>query len=73
MMRHTAGFGAAPKFPMGHSLLFLLTYGEKKADPAALAMAEKTLEQLYRGGIYDHIGGGFCAVFHRPGLSHPPL
>ncbi|WP_418745173.1 thioredoxin domain-containing protein [Evtepia gabavorous] len=54
------GFGAAPKFPMGHSLLFLLTYGEKKADPAALAMAEKTLEQLYRGGIYDHIGGGFC-------------
>lgn len=22
-------------------------------------MAEKTLEQLYRGGIFDHIGGGF--------------
>ena len=65
------GFGAAPKFPMGPSLLFLLTYGEKKADPAALAMAEKTLEQLYRGGIYDHIGGGFCRystdrAFHIP-------
>jgi len=23
-------------------------------------MAEKTLQQLYRGGIFDHIGGGFC-------------
>lgn len=22
-------------------------------------MAEKTLLQLYRGGIFDHIGGGF--------------
>ena len=36
-----------------------------------MAMAEKTLEQLYRGGIYDHIGGGFCRystdrAFHIP-------
>ncbi len=23
-------------------------------------MAEHTLTQMYRGGIYDHIGGGFC-------------
>lgn len=53
------GFGQAPKFPMGHSLLFLLTYGEKTGNQSALSMAEQTLEQLYRGGIYDHIGGGF--------------
>ena len=23
-------------------------------------MVEKTLESMYRGGIYDHIGSGFC-------------
>lgn len=57
--RECGGFGQAPKFPMGHSLLFLLTYGEKTGSQSALSMAEKTLEQLYRGGIYDHIGGGF--------------
>ena len=25
-----------------------------------MQMAEKTLVQMYRGGIFDHIGGGFC-------------
>ena len=53
------GFGSAPKFPMGHSLLALLTIGEKTGSKPATAMALKTLEQLYRGGIFDHIGGGF--------------
>ncbi|MBR5534288.1 MAG: thioredoxin domain-containing protein [Ruminiclostridium sp.] len=53
------GFGSAPKFPMGHSLLALLTIGEKTGSRPATAMALKTLEQLYRGGIFDHIGGGF--------------
>ena len=53
------GFGSAPKFPMGHSLLALLTLGEKTGNKPATAMALKTLEQLYRGGIFDHIGGGF--------------
>ena len=23
-------------------------------------MAETTLLQMYRGGMFDHIGGGFC-------------
>ena len=53
------GFGSAPKFPMGHSLLALLTIGKKTGSKPATAMALKTLEQLYRGGIFDHIGGGF--------------
>lgn len=55
------GFGTAPKFPSPHSLLFLLRYGKK--EPEALKttvdMVETTLDQMYRGGIYDHIGGGF--------------
>ena len=45
------GFGGAPKFPSPHNLMFLLY-----TDPP---MAEKTLLMMYRGGIFDHIGGGF--------------
>lgn len=53
------GFGEAPKFPTPHNLLFLLTYFEKTGQKKALQMAETTLEQMYRGGLFDHIGYGF--------------
>ena len=42
-----------------HNLLFLMQQYEKNGDEIALAMAEKTLTQMYRGGIFDHIGYGF--------------
>lgn len=54
------GFGSAPKFPSPHNLLFLMQQFRKKNDAKALEMAEKTLLQMYRGGIFDHIGYGFC-------------
>ena len=53
------GFGQAPKFPTPHNLLFLMRYYEKSKDANAMKMAEKTLLQMYRGGMFDHIGGGF--------------
>ena len=53
------GFGDAPKFPSPHNLLFLMQYYERSKDREALKMVEKTLLQMYRGGIFDHIGGGF--------------
>ncbi len=53
------GFGAAPKFPSAHNLLFLLRYAALSGDKAARRMAERTLQQMFRGGIYDHFGGGF--------------
>lgn len=53
------GFGEAPKFPTPHNLLFLMRYYEKSEDKKALEMVEKTLLHMYRGGIFDHIGGGF--------------
>ena len=53
------GFGAAPKFPMPHNLLFLLRFAHMQGDRDALYMAERTLTQMLRGGIMDHIGGGF--------------
>ncbi|MCI8442011.1 MAG: thioredoxin domain-containing protein [Provencibacterium sp.] len=54
------GFGRAPKFPSPHNLLFLLAYYRKYKDRECLQMAEHTLLQMYRGGLFDHIGGGFC-------------
>lgn len=53
------GFGDAPKFPTPHNLLFLMRYHEKNNDEDAIKMVEKTLLQMYRGGMFDHIGGGF--------------
>lgn len=53
------GFGKAPKFPTPHNLLFLMRYYEKSGDEAAVKMVDKTLIQMYRGGLFDHIGGGF--------------
>ncbi len=58
--REYGGFGEAPKFPAPHNLIFLMRYYEKSGRKDALKMAEKTLLQMYRGGIFDHIGGGFC-------------
>ncbi len=54
------GFGTSPKFPSPHNLLFLLRYYQCTKNTDALAMAEKTLQCMYKGGIYDHIGFGFC-------------
>lgn len=53
------GFGQAPKFPSPHNLLFLIHYYEKTNHKPAMEMVDKTLIQMYRGGIFDHIGGGF--------------
>ena len=47
------GFGPAPKFPAAHNLFFLLYAGGQD-------MAEATLRHMYRGGLFDHVGGGFC-------------
>ncbi len=53
------GFGAPPKFPASHTLLFLLYHAHISDDKQALFMAEKTLNQMQRGGLFDHIGFGF--------------
>ncbi len=54
------GFGGAPKFPTPHNLLFLLDCYECYKTASCLNMAEHTLIQMYRGGMFDHIGFGFC-------------
>lgn len=53
------GFGNAPKFPTPHKLMFLLRYYLSNNDDKALDMVRKTLDSMYKGGIFDHIGFGF--------------
>ncbi|OGW81203.1 MAG: hypothetical protein A3C47_00400 [Omnitrophica bacterium RIFCSPHIGHO2_02_FULL_51_18] len=53
------GFGSAPKFPMGHSLSFLLRYWKRTGDAHALDMVTHTLRSMASGGIYDKLSGGF--------------
>ncbi|MBI2104068.1 MAG: thioredoxin domain-containing protein [Candidatus Omnitrophica bacterium] len=53
------GFGPAPKFPRSHSLSFLLRAWSRGRDPKTLEMVETTLDAMARGGLHDHLGGGF--------------
>jgi uncharacterized protein YyaL (SSP411 family) len=53
------GFGEAPKFPTPHNILFLLRHWKRTGDRKALHMVEKTLREIQRGGIHDHVGFGF--------------
>ncbi|MCP4679787.1 MAG: thioredoxin domain-containing protein [Deltaproteobacteria bacterium] len=54
-----AGFGRGMKFPSPHQLVFLLRYWRRTGNDDALKMAERTLQSMRQGGIYDHVGFGF--------------
>ena len=59
------GFGNAPKFPHPSNLERLLRYyAQNKINnidkSRALHAAIFSLEKMAAGGIYDHLGGGFC-------------
>ena len=53
------GFGSAPKFPTPHNLIFLLRYAQLTKDERPREMTLQTLDAMYRGGLFDHMGGGF--------------
>lgn len=53
------GFGQAPKFPTPHNLIFLTLYARLTNHTGAFEQVKITLEQMRRGGIFDHIGYGF--------------
>ena len=54
------GFGSAPKFPQAMTIDFLLAHHQRTGDPGSLQAAVHSLERMTRGGIYDHVGGGFA-------------
>ena len=59
-----AGFGSAPKFPRASNLAFLFRAAalqgvKSEAGAEAIKLASLTLQAMARGGIHDHVGGGF--------------
>ena len=54
------GREGAPKFPVPNSYEFLLHYNTLTGDEKALEALTVTLDNMARGGIYDHLGGGFA-------------
>ncbi len=54
------GFGAAPKFPHPTDLALLLRDAARRRDEQSLHVVTHTLMKMAEGGIYDHLGGGFC-------------
>jgi uncharacterized protein YyaL (SSP411 family) len=52
------GFGGAPKFPQPMTLEFLFRCRARGWEGADEMLAT-TLDRMARGGIYDHVGGGF--------------
>jgi uncharacterized protein len=53
------GFTSAPKFPRPSVFNFLLRFGRRSGNRDAFTMALFTLLKMARGGMYDHLGGGF--------------
>ncbi len=50
------GFGPAPKFPQQMAIELILRRGSETDQ----AMARRTLDAMWEGGMYDHLGGGFA-------------
>ena len=53
------GFGSAPKFPHPAACEFLLARWHDTRLDWQRTVVEKTLTAMARGGIRDHVGGGF--------------
>lgn len=53
------GIKGVPKFPIGYQWNFMLQYAAMADDSRPLFLTERTLDMMQRGGIYDHLGGGF--------------
>ena len=63
--REFGGFGSAPKFPHATTIDRMLRHWRASAndvepDLDALLMATLTLKRMADGGLFDHVGGGFC-------------
>ncbi len=53
------GMGTAPKFPRESLFLFLMDQAQRSGDRDLLQAATNALNGMIRGGIHDHVGGGF--------------
>ncbi len=53
------GFGTQPKFPHAMALRFMLRMWRRTGRESLLDKVRLNLDKMARGGIYDHLAGGF--------------
>lgn len=53
------GMKGTPKFPIPYQYSFIMRYAARQGDSRAVFLVERTLDKMFQGGIFDHLGGGF--------------
>ncbi len=74
--RDHGGFSPPPKFPHAGMIGRLLRDWHNSAsnpspDLKALFMATLSLQRMADGGLFDHLGGGFCPLQRGRALGDP--
>ena len=66
------GFGSQPKFPHPAAIDLLIEVASRTGNEQARTAAVVTLEKMARGGVYDHLAGGFhrYSIDERWGVPH---
>lgn len=54
------GFGGAPKFPSTFNLDLLMRVYIRTGQQQLFEIVRTSLDAMAAGGMYDHLGGGFC-------------
>jgi uncharacterized protein YyaL (SSP411 family) len=54
------GFGDKPKFPRAAALQFMLRCWQRTRREGVRQLVQLNLDSMARGGIYDHLAGGFA-------------
>ncbi len=67
----SGGLGQGPKFFRPTVLAFMLQQAERSGDSETLDAVERTLQSGLKGGIHDHIEGGFHRYAIDPGWRVP--
>lgn len=58
--QEAGGMNGAPKFPNMPLMMPLWAAGVRKNNNNFKLSCDKTMTMICQGGIYDHLGGGFC-------------
>ena len=69
--REHAGFGTAPKFPLGAPVRLALDLFDERGDAAVGDCATRTLDAMGWGALYDHDEGGFFRCCARGDWEEP--
>ncbi|MFW6079420.1 MAG: DUF255 domain-containing protein, partial [Gemmatimonadota bacterium] len=65
------GFGAEPKFPHPAAVELLYTLGARRRDAARVELADRTLDGMLAGELWDAVEGGFFRYALRADWTEP--